>query len=180
MGLFDLLRRKPKPMPVEGITSIAAAGDALSSAGLNFSGKAGICLQAPEGGRAGPSKLDMTGLLVTGALPARYELADDEYGCTWVILQGDLNGVATAAATVCRRLNDARYGGDILCIAFEFNEKGRKAYWIYDRDGRFYPFAPEGTEHDVRYELHMKDIVTDILPVENAVSKWYPLWGMPF
>jgi len=156
------------------------AGNALSSAGLAFSGKAGVCLKAPVVGRAGPSKLDLTGLLAGAALPARYELASDEYGCTWVVLRGDLRSVATAATATCRLLNDARYGGDILCIAFEFADKGRKAYWIYNRDGRFYPFAPENKEHDVRFELHMKAVVTGIMPVEDAVSKWYPLWGMPF
>lgn len=150
------------------------------SAGLDFSGKAGVCLQAPGRGRTGPSKLDLTGLLAGAALPARYELASDEYGCTWVVLQGDLRSVATAAITTCRLLNDAGYGGDILCIAFEFVEKSRKAYWIYDRDSRFYPFAPENNAHDVRFELHMKDVVSGVMPVENAVSKWYPLWGMPF
>jgi hypothetical protein len=152
-------------MPVEGIASLQAAATPLLSAGLDFSGIAGICLKASGIGRAGPSKLDLTGLLAGAALPARYELADDEYGCTWVILKGDLQSVTTAAATTCRLLNEARYGGDILCIAFMFMEKGRKAYWIYDRDGRFYPFVPENNKHDVRFELHMKDVVSGILPV---------------
>ena len=151
-------------MPVEGIASLPAAGGALlSSAGLDFSGKAGICLKAP-GGADRPSKLDLTGLLAGAALPARYELASDEYGCTWVVLQGDLRSAATAATTTVRLLNDARYGGDILCIAFEFVKDDRKAYWIYDRDRRFYPFAPENNEHDVRFELHMKDAVSGICP----------------
>ncbi|MGA9141891.1 MAG: hypothetical protein WBZ29_16820, partial [Methanocella sp.] len=114
------------------------------------------------------------------ALPARYELANDEYNCIWVVLKGDLHSAATAAAAAVRLLNDARYGGNILCIAFEFVKDDRKVYWIYDRDGRFYPFAPENKEHDVRFELHMKDAVTGILPLEDAVSRWYPLWGMPF
>lgn len=180
MGLLDVLRRKPRPMPVEGMASMQAAGNALSSAGLEFSEKAGVCLQSPGARRAGPSKLDLTGLLAGAALPARYELASDEYGCTWTVLRGDLRSVVTAATTTCQLLNGAGFGGDILCIAFEFAEKGRKAYWIYNRDGRFYPFAPENNEHDVRFELHMKDVVTGIMPVEDAVSKWYPLWGVPF
>lgn len=113
-------------------------------------------------------------------LPARYELATDEYGCTWIILRADLPGVAAASARTCELLNDAGYGGDILCIAFEFRKDDRKVYWIYDRAGRFYPFATEDHQHDVRFELHMKDAVSGILPVEDAVSRWFPIWGMPF
>jgi hypothetical protein len=180
MGLLDALRRKPRPMLLEGISLLPAAAAGLSAAGIVFSDAAGICLKAPRGGHTGPSKLDLTGLLAGAALPARYELASDEYGCTWVILRGSLDSVAMAVTRACGLLNGAGYGGDILCIPFEFRKDDRKVYWIYNRDGRFYPFAPENNEHDVRFELHMKDAVSGVMPVEAAVNKWYPLWGMPF
>jgi hypothetical protein len=122
----------------------------------------------------------VTGLLAGASLPVSYELITDEYCCTWIVLPGDLQPTVTAVITACRLLNEARRGGAILCVAFEFGIDDRKSYWIYNRRDAFYPFVPQGNEHDVMRELRMQHAGTDILPVEDNLARWYPIWGMPF
>jgi hypothetical protein len=175
MGILSSLFGKPKAFPLENLSALQSAGEKLSSDGYNFAGRAGICLK-----KSGPSRLDITGMLAGAGMPARYELATDEYGCTWIILKGDLSSTVSSAITACRQLNVTRHGGEILCIAFEFSKDDRKVYWIYNKKGRFYPFVPQDSEHDIIIELKMKEAGTDILPIEGSVSNWYPLWGMPF
>jgi hypothetical protein len=175
MGLLGSIFRRPRTLPVENLAALPAAVRGLAKKGYAFAGKAGVCLK-----KEGPTKLDMTGLLAAAGLAARYELATDEYGCTWIVLRGGPENTIASAVTACRRLNEARRGGEILCVAFEFAKDGRKAYWIYNRKGMFYPFVPQDSEHDVLQELRMRDAGTGILPVESSVTRWHPLWGMPF
>jgi len=175
MGLLGALFHRPRPLPVENLAALRTAGSALAAKGYAFAGKAGICLR-----KEGPTKLDLAGMLAGAGLPARHELAADEYGCTWIVLRGDLGHIAAAAIDICRRLNEARQGSEILCVAAEFARDSLKAYWIYSRRGLFYPFVPHGREHDVLRELRMKDAGTGILPVEGALTRWHPIWGMPF
>jgi hypothetical protein len=174
MGILGSIFGRPRPLPLENLAALQAAGASLESKGYAFAGKAGICLK-----KEGPTKLDLTGLLAGAGLPVRYELATDEYGCTWIVLRGDLRNVVASVITACRLLNEARRGSDILCIAFEFRKDGRKAYWIYSRKGMFYPFVPQDSEHDVLLELKMQDAGTGSLPVEGSIASWHPLWGMP-
>jgi hypothetical protein len=175
MGLLGSIFGRPKPLPVENLAALGAAGSSLGSRGYAFAGKTGICLK-----KDGPTKLDLTGLMAGSGLPVRYELATDEYCCNWIILQGDLPETVNAVTMVCNRLNEAKWGGDILCVAFEFSQDDRKSYWIYNRRGAFYPFVPQGNEHDVMRELRMQHAGTDTLPVEDNLARWYPIWGMPF
>ena len=175
MGFLGSIFGKQQAVPVENLAALQEAGASLSAERYAFSGNAGICLR-----KSGHSKLDIAGLLAGAALPARYELAADEYGCIWIILKGGLASVVSSTATACRLLNEARQGGEILCTAFEFEKDGRKAYWIYNRRGLFYPFVPKDGEHDVGLELKMKDAGSSVMPVDSSVKNWHPLWGMPF
>jgi hypothetical protein len=175
MGFLGSIFRRPRPLPLENLTAMQAAGAGLEFKGYVFAGKEGICLK-----KEGPTKLDLTGLLAGAGLSARYDLATDEYGCTWIVLLGDARNIMAAAIRACRLLNDARRGSDILCVVFEFLKDGRKAYWIYSRRGLFYPFVPQDGEHDVVRELKMQDAGTGILPLEGSIASWHPLWGMPF
>jgi hypothetical protein len=175
MGLLGAIFGRPKPLPVENLAALGAAGPGLESRGYAFTEKTGICLK-----KEGPTKLDLTGLMASAGLPVRYEVATDEYCCNWIILQDNLQATTDAVIAVCRRINEAKWGGDILCVAFEFTHDGRKSYWIYSRRGIFYPFVPQDHEHDVMRELRMQHAGTDIIPVEGQLARWYPIWGMPF
>jgi hypothetical protein len=175
MGLLNTILGRPAPFPLDSLAAMQAAGASLSEKGYAFAGKAGICLK-----KDGPTKLVITGMLAGAALPVRYELATDEYCCTWIVLRGDLSAIVAATTKTCRILNESRSGGSILCVAFEFRKDDRKVYWIYNRGGLFYPFVPKDSEHDVLLELKMQDAGTGMLPVEGKLTRWYPIWGMPF
>ena len=175
MGLLDAIFRKPRALPLEGLAALRDGSAGLTATGYTFAGKAGLCLK-----KGAPTSLELTGLLAGAALPARYELATDEYGCTWIIARGDLGSSVDAMATIGRLLNGAKRGGDVLCVAFAFEKDGHRTYLIYNRQGVFYPFAPQDGEHDVMRELKLKDLLSASLPVEASESRWFPLWGMPF
>lgn len=174
MGLLGSIFGRRRTLPVENLAALSAAGDSLSDLRYDFAGKAGICM------RKGPAQLDATGMFAGAGMTVRYGLATDEYGCTWIIMRGDLRTVVASMTTACRLLNEARHGGDILCVVFEFRKDDRKAYWIYSRKGLFYPFVPRDGEHDVARELKMLEAGTDVMPMEGSLSSWHPIWGMPF
>lgn len=175
MGLLGDIFGRQRSLPIENLAALRAAGASLAENGYEFAKNAGICLK-----KEGLTRLDLTGLLAGAGLIARYDLATDEYGCTWIVLRGDLESTVDSVITACRLLNDARQGGHILCIAFEFRKEDRKAYWIYNRKGLYYPFVPRDGEHDVLREINMQNVASGVLPVEGSLAQWYPLWSMPF
>jgi hypothetical protein len=53
--------------------------------------------------------------------------------------------------------------------------------YLYKR-GTFYPFAPvpgAGERRDNELELQVRGMLTDDLPVETDLSRWFPVWGTP-
>lgn len=53
--------------------------------------------------------------------------------------------------------------------------------YLYKR-GTFYPFSPvPGTaeKRDNELELQVRGMLTDDLPVETDLSRWFPVWGAP-
>jgi hypothetical protein len=57
----------------------------------------------------------------------------------------------------------------------------RPLYLVYlAKRGTFYPFAPTGDEQrDNELELRIRAVVADDLPVEQDLSRWFPLWDLP-
>ena len=54
-------------------------------------------------------------------------------------------------------------------------------YLVYlAKRGTFYPFAPTGEEQrDNELELRIRSCVSDDLPIESDLSRWFPLWDLP-
>jgi hypothetical protein len=51
--------------------------------------------------------------------------------------------------------------------------------YLYKR-GTFYPFAPRaGERRDNELELRVHGALGSDLPVEEDLSRWFPLWGLP-
>ena len=57
----------------------------------------------------------------------------------------------------------------------------RPLYLVYlAKRGTFYPFAPCGPEQrDNELELRIRAVVSDDLPIEEDLSRWFPLWDLP-
>ena len=46
--------------------------------------------------------------------------------------------------------------------------------------GTYYPFSPSGEEtRDNEFELRVQSFLGGALPLEQDLSKWMPLWGLP-
>ncbi|WP_030880776.1 PspA-associated protein PspAB [Streptomyces sp. NRRL S-1868] len=53
--------------------------------------------------------------------------------------------------------------------------------YLYKR-GTFYPFAPlpgGGEKRDNGLELQVRALLADDLPIEQDLSRWFPVWGAP-
>ncbi len=57
----------------------------------------------------------------------------------------------------------------------------RAMYLVYlAKRGTFYPFAPMGNEQrDNELELRIRAVVSEDLPIEADLSRWFPLWDLP-
>jgi len=112
------------------------------------------------------------------------EKRDDEFGYRWMVLHDDefedlvvgLNAVSTA-------LQAGGYGERILAAVFAFRDRDdRPLYWIYNfKRGGYYPFVPArgDQQRDNERELRLKAQIGMDLPVEEDLSRWFPLWGIP-
>jgi len=55
-------------------------------------------------------------------------------------------------------------------------------HWIYNvKRATFYPFAPAGgdQQRDNERELRLKAQMESELPIEQDMSRWFPLWDVP-
>jgi hypothetical protein len=112
------------------------------------------------------------------------ESSDDDYGFRWLIMRGnDFDGLVVAINAVSGALEAGGYGDRLLCAVFAFEDSHkRRLYWIYNyKRGAFYPFVPAGGEQqrDSERELVLKAQIGAELPVEEELSRWFPLWGIP-
>jgi hypothetical protein len=112
------------------------------------------------------------------------ETSDDNYGYRWLILRGsDFDQLVVGINAVSGALETGGYGERVLCAVFAFEDAQRRPlYWIYNyKRGSFYPFVPAGGEQqrDNERELVLKAQIGQELPVEQELSRWFPLWGIP-
>lgn len=128
------------------------------------------------------------------------EFSQDEYGYTWLVARhrpsqlGELVGDLHAVNTL---LEENGFGPQLLCSLAGFRSAGPEEggaageaagaarslalVYLYKR-GSFYPFAPRpgrGEQRDSALELQMRGLLTDDLPVEPDLGRWFPLWAAP-
>jgi hypothetical protein len=109
---------------------------------------------------------------------------DDDYGYRWMVLRDpDLDDLVVGLNAVGSALESGGYGDRILCAVFAFEDsQKRPLYLIYNyKRGSFYPFAPGGGEQqrDTERELRLKAQLSQELPIEAELERWFPLWGIP-
>lgn len=141
----------------------------------------------------------------TGGSPtttvARVHDVADNYGYRWILVEGaGIDDLVTRVHVVHSSLEDAGWSTQILCSVFGFAPGGADgtasevedagpvaakgpatAYIVYlAKRGTFYPFAPTGKEQrDSELELRLKGMIGSDLPVEQDLSRWFPLWDLP-
>ena len=118
----------------------------------------------------------------------RLTQAQDTYGYQWLLLDDpETEDLVTRVHMVNSTLTDNGWGPQLLCSVFGLvpgPEAGGDAHpmylvYLYKR-GTFYPFAPQGGQRrDSELELRVRAVASADLPVEQDVTRWFPLWDLP-
>jgi hypothetical protein len=189
MGFLDVLtgrRKLDKPAP-DRLFAISTAYVTFES-GLDITtrGAAAIVFQSLATADFTSIVRDMEEVVraTAGDSGTKVETSEDEYGFSWLVLRGpSFDDLVVGINAVSGALQDGGYGDRVLCAVFSFQDaRGRQIYWIYNyKRGSFYPFVPASgpQQRDTERELVLKAQVGSELPVENELSRWFPLWGVP-
>jgi len=209
VGLLDALLGRSKPVrpELDQLFALPAAAITLQAgADLVPTGLGSVCFASVEGGAFKQLQRDVRQLLDAGSAGGSsgaegsgsgvpVEFSQDEYGYTWLVarhepeetveLVNDLHAVNTL-------LEENGFGPQLLCSlvgfrgAEETEREGAAArslalVYLYKR-GSFYPFAPQPgrkEKRDSALELQIRGLLTDDLPVEADLARWFPVWGAP-
>ncbi|WP_030587805.1 PspA-associated protein PspAB [Streptomyces anulatus] len=190
MGFLDVLfgRSKPARPDLDQLFGLPSAAITLQAAiGFTPTGAGSVCFAAIEGGAFAQVQQEVRDLLDAdtqrGGSPV--EFSRDTYGYSWLLsrrtsdelpaLVGDLHAVNTA-------LQDSGFGPQLLCSLVTFHDAELRPLalvYLYKR-GTFYPFAPlPGNRRDNPLELQVKAVIKDDLRIEQDLTRWFPLWGVP-
>ncbi|HZU79064.1 MAG TPA: hypothetical protein VE991_04045 [Acidimicrobiales bacterium] len=200
MGLLDTIlgRTKPVKANLDALFALPTAAVTLqAAAGVVSSGKAGVCFKPPAGQSFEQMQKDVEQMLQLGdddapggAKPAVSHVGDS-YGYRWIVIDGGaVDDLVTRVHMVHSSLEEAGWSTQLLCSVFGFvpdagadaaDAVNRPLFLVYlAKRGTFYPFAPSGKEQrDTELELRIKSIVGKDLPLEEDLSRWFPLWDMP-
>lgn len=197
MGLLDSLlgRTKPVKANLDALFSLPSAAVTLqSSTGLQLSGRAGVCWKPPAAQQAADVQREIGDLLAVpdqpGEGPSIGTVTQDEdpYGYRWLLLDDpDVEDLVTRVHMINTTLTENGWGPQLLCSVFgvtpsaDADRDARPLYLVYlYKRGTFYPFAPDGKERrDSELELRVRAVLGSDLPVEQDLSRWFPLWDLP-
>jgi hypothetical protein len=197
--LFDTLlgRTKPVKANLDALFSLPSAAVTLQvSEGYVPTGKAGVCFKPPSGQPFADVQSDIEQLLrmpdedAQAQPQATASVRDvaDSYGYRWIVVEGaGIDDLVTRVHVVHSTMEEAGWGAQLLCSVFGFGHDGQASagsptvYIVYlAKRGTFYPFAPSGKEQrDNELELRLKSAIGSDLPIEQDLSRWFPLWDLP-
>ncbi len=109
----------------------------------------------------------------------------DSFGYRWMIFHdAEFSDLMTTLNLVSGSLMDSGYGEQLLCAVFPFTNRHQKTvYWIFNfKRDNFYPFVPldqTKKKRDSEEELRLQAAIGSEIPVEQDMSNWFALWGIP-
>jgi hypothetical protein len=179
-------RSKPKQAQLDALFGMTGAAITLeASAGMKPTGQAAVCFKPASGQGFAVASEELHDLLDMAVKEAGSTLrvSDDRYGYRWVVLgDPDLEDLVTAVHMVNSTLEQHGFGPQLLCSVFAFADPSGKRFhlvYLYKR-GTFYPFAPlPGERRDSELELRVRAALGGDLPIEQDLTRWFPLWGLP-
>jgi hypothetical protein len=188
MGLLDTIlgRTKPKKPDLDRLFALPSAAVTLEvSEGLRSTGAGGVVLK-PASGRAFTEAYgeveDLVGLAAKEA-ESQIRQVQDRYDYQWLIVEDpQLDELVTTVHMVNSTLTDRGFGPQLLASVFAFKgEQGETVDLVYlYKRGTFYPFVPLGGERrDNTAELRIRDVVSGDLPIEEDLTRWFPIWDAP-
>ena len=181
-------RSKPVEANLDALFGLPGAVVTLDvSEGLEPSGEAGVCYK-PAAGQPFVQTTEQFEQLLGLSQSASVAEETDKYGYHWVVIHdGDFQSLVNEVHLVNTTLQEQGYGPQLLCSVFGVvpgagaDSSARPCYLVYlFKRGTFYPFAPTGKERrDNELELRVRALLGSDLPVEQDLSRWFPLWDLP-
>ena len=189
MGLFDAMlgRSKQRGPNLDDLFALPGAGVTLElQAGLGPSGHAGVCWKPPVGEGTSDTLSQIESLLGLDD-PAKSSLRTvvDDLGFTWLAIDAPgFDDQVARAHEISSTITDQGFGSQVLCCVFglaKLDDKMPAGYLVYlSKRGSFYPFIPSGPEaRDNEEELRLRSLLSPELPIEQDLTKWMALWGLP-
>lgn len=188
MSLFDILLGRtglPKNA-AEKLFAISTATITLETKfGAKPSGKCGICFKPVTSSYFEECEAEIKGLLEVARkeTSTQIETVKDNLGYQWVLLvDKEFEDVVATVHMVSQTLQEHGFGGQLLAAVFQFADaEAQDIYWIYNyKRGNFYPFVPKpNKQRDNPYELRLKAVMEQEMPIEPELERWYPLWDIP-
>ncbi len=189
MRILDTLlgRTKPVPANLDNLFALPSAAITLEAeAGVTLSGQAGVSFKPPAGQSFEETQAEINELVRSASSdisPVSIRQESDSFGYRWLIIEDSSpEGLVTQVHMVNSTLQDHGYGPQLLCSVFGLHgAQTPDAYLVYlYKRGTFYPFVPVGDERrDNEAELRLKAIVSNDLHLEDDLTRWFPLWGLP-
>jgi hypothetical protein len=188
VSLFDAIlgRTKPIKSQLDQLFGMSTAVFTLQTEfDLKPTGGAAISFRPVSSGDFAQLQSEIDALLKasTKDSPLSWQTLKDDFGYEWIIVRaGEFENLVATVHMISRELQDSGFGEQLLASVFQFaGSKGAKAYWIYNyKRGAFYPFVPTGkATRDNAQELRLTAIMGREINVEQDLSKWYALWGIP-
>jgi hypothetical protein len=189
MGLFDAMlgRSKQRGPNLDDLFALPGAAVTLQlQAGLGPSGHAGVCWKPPSGEGTTDTVRQIEGLLGLDD-PSKSGLRSvvDALGFTWLVIDAPgFDDQVARAHEITSTISDQGFGTQVLCCVFglaQLEGKAPAGYLVYlSKRGSFYPFIPSGPQvRDNEEELRLRSLLSPDLPIEQDLSKWMALWGLP-
>lgn len=190
MGFLDVLLGRTKPVQpnLDVLFAIPSAAYTLQAAlGFAPTGVGAVSFKSAEGAAAAQSESDIRALLdLDPALEVR--VSHDEFGFTWITCThatADLSALVTGLHAINATLSDSGFGPTLLCTVVGFradaDERARRLGLVYlFKRGTVYPFAPTGGHtRNTALEMQARAALTDELPIEPDLERWFPIWNAP-
>jgi hypothetical protein len=181
-------RTKPKRANLDALFAVPGAAIMLeASMGLTSAGAAAVCFKPASAYDFATTCNEINELLELSAKDTGSEISQhqDTYGYHWIITRDpDLSDLVTSVHMVNSSLAERGFDNQLLATVFAFRaEEGGVSYLVYlFKRGTFYPFVPAagaGERRDNQKELQLQAALTNEVPLEADLARWFPIWGAP-
>jgi hypothetical protein len=187
VGLRDVLfgRKKLKEASPDRLFALSTAQVTLEvELGLRSAGRAAVCFKPLSAGEFVRAENELQELLDVAARDSGSKVTrkDDEFGFQWLVIEDPhLEDLVTTVHLISSELIARGFGEQLLASIFRFEGGDQPVYWIYSyKRGAFYPFVPTGKDQrDNARELELKAKLERELPVEQDLTRWFPLYDAP-
>ncbi len=188
MGIWEALRgrTRPKRNDLDALFHVPSAAITLQTTlGFTPTGTGAVCYRSAAGAAFAQTQQDVLALLRDDAEAPDVTVSEDDFGFTWLVVQGDpadLAGLCTDLHAVNTTLELNGFESGLLCSMVPFASASGQRFglmYLY-KQGTFYPFAPHGDQaRDTLLELSVRDHLVQELPMEPDPQRWLAVWKAP-